>query len=193
MVPPVAAAGGMEGTVVMLINTDGLALIGPGSEWFWTALQFTALAVTFIAIYRQLQAQRGEMEERTKLLRSQAHYNALALSQRARELLIENEDFARIIHVGSSTPDALSDVDWDRCISYMFLQVNHWEYLYYQYGDRSIPAEYWAGAQDYYRNTVARGPGYARFWSANKSSFDEPFRSYAAQAFVSTAAPTAGA
>jgi hypothetical protein len=24
---------------VTLINTDGLALIGPGSEWFWTALQ----------------------------------------------------------------------------------------------------------------------------------------------------------
>jgi hypothetical protein len=43
--------------VVTLINTDGLALIGPGSEWFCTALQFTALAMTFYAIYRQLQAQ----------------------------------------------------------------------------------------------------------------------------------------
>jgi hypothetical protein len=40
--------------VVKLINTEGLALIGPGSEWFWTALSGLVLAVTFFAIYRQL-------------------------------------------------------------------------------------------------------------------------------------------
>lgn len=40
-----------------VINTDGLALIGPGSEWFWTALQFLALAVTGFVIFRQLRAQ----------------------------------------------------------------------------------------------------------------------------------------
>jgi hypothetical protein len=39
---------------VKLINTDGMAFIGPGSEWFWTALSGIVLAVTFIAIYRQL-------------------------------------------------------------------------------------------------------------------------------------------
>jgi hypothetical protein len=168
---------------VTLINTEGLALIGPGSEWFWTALQFTVLATTFIAIYRQLQAQHVQMAENTKLLRSQAHHNALTLSQRARELLIENEGFARILNVGWQTPDALSDVDWARCSSYMFLQVNQWEYLYYQHRDGSIPAEYWIGAEDYYRHLVADRAGYARFWSGNKSSFDEPFRSYAAPAF----------
>ena len=42
-----------------LINTDGMAFIGPGSEWFWTALQFSALAITFVAIYRQVRAQRS--------------------------------------------------------------------------------------------------------------------------------------
>ena len=42
-----------------LINTDGMALIGPGSEWFWTALGGVALTVTFIAIYRQLRLQRS--------------------------------------------------------------------------------------------------------------------------------------
>ena len=40
-----------------LINTDGMALIGPGSEWFWTALSGIVLGVTFIAIYRQLRLQ----------------------------------------------------------------------------------------------------------------------------------------
>jgi hypothetical protein len=39
------------------INTDGMALIGPGSEWFWTALTGIVLAITFIAISRQLRIQ----------------------------------------------------------------------------------------------------------------------------------------
>jgi hypothetical protein len=34
-----------------------MAFIGPGSEWFWTALSGIILAVTFIAIYRQLRQQ----------------------------------------------------------------------------------------------------------------------------------------
>ncbi len=42
------------------INTDGMAFIGPGSEWFWTALSGVVLAVTFIAIYRQLRLQRSQ-------------------------------------------------------------------------------------------------------------------------------------
>jgi hypothetical protein len=40
-----------------LINVEGLAFIGPGSEWFWTAVSGFVLAVTFIAIYRQLRLQ----------------------------------------------------------------------------------------------------------------------------------------
>jgi hypothetical protein len=45
--------------VVKFINTDGLAFIGPGSEWFWTAMSGLVLAVTFVAIYRQLRLQRA--------------------------------------------------------------------------------------------------------------------------------------
>jgi hypothetical protein len=45
--------------VVTFINTNGMAFIGPGSEWFWAALQFTALTITFIAIYRQLRIARS--------------------------------------------------------------------------------------------------------------------------------------
>jgi len=44
---------------VKLLNTEGLALLGPGSEWFWTMLQFAALSITFFALYRQLRAQRS--------------------------------------------------------------------------------------------------------------------------------------
>ena len=167
-----------------LINTDGLALMGPGSEWFWTALQFTALAITFVAIYRQLATQQIEIREHTKLLRSQAHYNALSLSQRAREVLIENEGFTSVMNVGWATPEALSRDDWTRCSVYMFMQFNAWEYLYYQHRDEAIPTEYWVGAEAYYGNLVAKNPGYARFWSENEVSFDEPFRSYAVGEFA---------
>ena len=170
---------------------DGLTFIGPGSAWFWTALQFVALAITFYAIYRQLRGQREQMRENTKLLRSQAHHNALALSQRARELLIENEGFASIVNVGYATPEALSEVEWARCSGYMFLQFNQWEYLYHQHGDGSIPAEYWVGAQDYYRNLIAANPGYVRFWSEHRTSFDGPFHAYVAAEFAKRPAPSA--
>jgi hypothetical protein len=42
-----------------LINTDGMSFIGPGSEWFWTAVSGIVLAVTFVAIWRQLALQRS--------------------------------------------------------------------------------------------------------------------------------------
>ena len=44
---------------MQFINTDGMAFIGPGSEWFWTAISGLILVVTFIAIYRQLRIMRS--------------------------------------------------------------------------------------------------------------------------------------
>ena len=46
------------------------------------------------------------MRENTKVLRSQAHYNALMLDQRPWEMLIDNEGLADIMTVGLSTPEA---------------------------------------------------------------------------------------
>lgn len=42
-----------------LINTNGLALIGPGSEWFWASAQFFVVAVTLLGVHRQLRVQAG--------------------------------------------------------------------------------------------------------------------------------------
>jgi hypothetical protein len=44
---------------VKLVNTDGMAFIGPGSEWFWTAITGLITVVTFVAIYRQLRIMRN--------------------------------------------------------------------------------------------------------------------------------------
>lgn len=45
-----------------MINLDNIVLLGPGSEWFWTFVQAIALAITFVAIYRQLRAARSASE-----------------------------------------------------------------------------------------------------------------------------------
>lgn len=40
-----------------LINWQGSAIFGPGSEWFWSMAQFVVVVVTLGGIYRQLRAQ----------------------------------------------------------------------------------------------------------------------------------------
>jgi hypothetical protein len=52
-----------------LVNLDGLALIGPGSEWFWSMLQFVIVALTLYAIYRQvrLQGSTAAVEQASRL------------------------------------------------------------------------------------------------------------------------------
>ncbi len=54
-----------------LINLNGLALIGPGSEWFWSMLQFVIVAITLYAIFRQvrLQASAAAIEQVEALYR----------------------------------------------------------------------------------------------------------------------------
>ena len=175
-----------------LVNTDGMALLGPGSEWFWTMLQFAALAITFVAIYRQLRAAQRQTAENAKVLRSQAHYNASMLSQRPWEMLIQDESLARVVSAGYDRPATLDDAAWARFSHYVFMQLDGWEYLYYQHRDGAVPEELWAGADAYFRSLVRDRPGIGRFWSQQASAFAEPFRSYVEAAFADVA-PTAPA
>ena len=48
-----------------------MSFIGPGSEWFWTAASGIVLAVTFLAIYRQLrlQASQAAVEQTEAVMR----------------------------------------------------------------------------------------------------------------------------
>ena len=41
-----------------LVNTDGLVLFGPSSEWFWSMAQLV-VAVTLVGIYSQLRIARS--------------------------------------------------------------------------------------------------------------------------------------
>jgi len=88
---------------VKLINTDGMAFVGPGSEWFWTAISGIVLAVTFIAIYRQLRLQRsqGAVEQIDAFTRE---WNSERLLSYRLNLLVALRDGADPAHV----PDAVA-------------------------------------------------------------------------------------
>lgn len=42
-----------------LVNLDGTAIFGAGSEWFWSMAQFVLVAASILGIYFQLRAQRA--------------------------------------------------------------------------------------------------------------------------------------
>lgn len=69
------------------INTDGMVFIGPGSEWFWTAVSGIVLAVTFYAVYRQLrlQASQGAIEQ---VARIESEYHSERFERFQLELLL---------------------------------------------------------------------------------------------------------
>jgi hypothetical protein len=82
---------------VKFINTDGMAFIGPGSEWFWTALSGIVLAVTFIAIYRQLALQRSAS--------GYAQVTDLSRQDQAEPMLRVKVQIYRALHDGCAPAD----------------------------------------------------------------------------------------
>ena len=68
-----------------------MSFIGPGSEWFWTALSGIVLAITFLAIYRQLRLQRsaGAIEQIAAFTRE---WNSERLLVHRRSVLVALRD-----------------------------------------------------------------------------------------------------
>ena len=93
-----------------IINTDGLSFLGPGSEWFWTAVSGLVLAVTFLAIYRQLrlQASAAAREQLNEVNREWGSERMLRMRLATFQSLLEG-----------SMDDA--SVAWDTC--------NFWEFV----------------------------------------------------------------
>jgi hypothetical protein len=76
------------------INTNGMVLIGPGSEWLWTAISGVVLSITFVAIYRQLRLQRGAaaIEQMTAL---QREWSSEAMARSRLAVLVAIRDGAK--------------------------------------------------------------------------------------------------
>jgi hypothetical protein len=138
-----------------------------------------AVAVVLSVAYLALQ-----VSDNNRLLRSQAHYNALELTQRPLEIMLESENLASVMVKCESDPEAVDETSWARCSNYYFMQFNGWEYLYYQHDDESVPSQLWRGADAYFKEQIRVNPGFSRFWSQWQIAFDEPFHSYVASEFV---------
>ncbi len=138
-----------------------------------------AIAIVVSVIYLGVQIRAN-----TKVLRSQAHYNALSLAQRPFEMAIADQNLADLIETYYASPEKLSEGQWFRCGNYLFMQFNSGEYLYYQNIDGSIPKQLWVGADAYFKELVETKPGLKRFWSQYQHAFDDPFRSYLTNEFA---------
>lgn len=114
-----------------------------------------ALVVSVVYLARQI-------TDNTRLLRSQAHFNALTLAQRPLEIMVENESLAGAVIQCDANPDAVAAASCERCLNYYFMQFNAWEYMYYQNRDESIPRELWNGADAYFKILVETKPGYVK-------------------------------
>jgi hypothetical protein len=122
---------------VQLINTEGMAFIGPGSEWFWTALGGIALTVTFVAIYRQVRLQRGAvaLEHLTSLKRE---WDSEAMARSALETLLEIQCGCDLTHLPVAAHDVAdfwqrvgymvrtSDVDRRLVHQYLSSEIRDW-------------------------------------------------------------------
>lgn len=58
-----------------LISSEPLTIVGPGSEWFWAALQGIVVAVSLWAVFRQLRIQTAQ-KLRDDVARLNAEYQA---------------------------------------------------------------------------------------------------------------------
>jgi len=133
----------------------------------------TGIAVMVSVIFLAVQ-----LSDNNRLLRSQTHFNALEVSQRPMELLLENDTLAVLMHQCDIDPGSIPVGSWSRCAAYYFMTLNAWEYTFYQYRDDAVPFELWVGLDNAMSYEVKSKAGMARFWTEMSGAFGEPFRSY---------------
>ena len=153
--------GNLEQPEKFMSNTDNKRESSAGASstklerWALFAEIAGAVAVVLSVAYLALQ-----ISDNNTLLRSQAHYNALELTQRPLEIMLESENLAGVMVECESDPEVVDQTSWARCSNYYFMQFNGWDYLYYQHDDKSIPAQLWIGADAYFKQQVLANLGF---------------------------------
>ena len=137
-----------------------------------------------IAIIISLAYLAMQVSDSNRLLRSQAHYNALTLAQAPVTMMVQNPELSNLIEQCQAGREQLSTAVLARCNNYTLMELNGWEYLYYQHLDNSIPPQLWLGSDAYYRNEVQNKARYAKFWKDYHIAYAEPFHSYVAAIFA---------
>ena len=115
----------------MLINTNGLAFFGPGSEWFWSMAQFVIVAGTLLGLYRQvkLQSSQGAIEQVAALERD---WSSEVMARSRLAVLVSLRDGVAPKDVPSTAASVLGNF-WER-VGYL-VEAGHidsalvWEYF----------------------------------------------------------------
>jgi hypothetical protein len=123
-----------------LINTEGMTFIGPGSEWFWTALSGLVLAITFVAIYRQLKLQTsaGAIEQVSEIERGWTSEN---MARSRLEVLVALRDGTPPAELPGHASGELMNF-WER-VGYLVHQGHIGDRLVHSYLSNSIQT-WWA-------------------------------------------------
>ena len=151
------------------ISLQGLAHIG----------EFIGgIAIIISLVYLAMQ-----VSDSNRLLRSQAHYNDLMLAQGPGAIMVQNRELSILVGRCQAGNDGVSSAALARCHQYALMEINGWEYLYYQHLDDSIPSQLWVGSDAYYRNEIQTKAGYEKFWKDYHIAYAEPFHSYVAAIF----------
>lgn len=134
------------------------------------------IAVVVSVLYLALQ-----ISDNTRILRSQTHYSALDALQRPFEMMLESDSLAEQLVLCGDAPYEVSEAIWARCHNYYFMQVNGWEYTYYQELEEALPPSFWPGVDGYMSNQARTNSGWVRFWEETADGFGQPSRSYIEQ------------
>lgn len=127
----------------MLINTDGLAIFGPGSEWFWSMAQFIVVVGTLVGIYRQLRAQSGS----NSLARIEAFYDRYT----SKEMLLAKLNVAIRLRYGDQHGDQPAEMDARMDPIAMFFDILYDQYEAGFMTAKEIEDRFGGGAQVWWR------------------------------------------
>ena len=116
--------------MVNLINLNGLTVLGPGSEWFWSMAQFLIVTVSLVAVYRQLQSQgAANAIQRIESLQAaftteEMTYLKLAIARDIQRGELSNAAMAKAAPI----LDFLSNIDWLHEKGYITIEevVDNW-------------------------------------------------------------------
>jgi hypothetical protein len=86
-----------------LVNWQGSAFFGLGSEWFWSMAQFIVVVATLFGIYRQLRAQSGS----NSLARIEAFYDRYT----SKEMLVAKLNVAIKLRYGDPVAEMNARMD----------------------------------------------------------------------------------
>ena len=89
-------------------------------------------------------------------------------------LLLSNTTLNELIKRGESTPDQLSEDEWDDFTKFAFMHMNVWESVFRNYQSQNLDHESFR-AWDAGARLVSNKAGYKKFWGINRSAYNDSF------------------